>query len=112
MGETEGQIVGSRSRKSRSGGADGEKGGGAAVEDGRPQVLTWLRAESSAESNRQPTGKPKVAADQIIGRLRLRARLCMELEQREMMGYNLQSIGRPEMVLTVTSKPRAKEIVM
>jgi hypothetical protein len=36
----------------------------------------------------------------------------MELERREMTTSKSQSIGRPKMVLTVTSEPRANERVM
>jgi hypothetical protein len=38
-------------------------------------------------------------------------RLCIELEQREMAEYKLQSIQRLKMMLTAMSKLRAKEIV-
>ena len=83
----------------------------AAAEGRRSQVLAWLRAEA-AESNRQPAGRPKVASARVMGKSRFSARLCMELDRREMMTSKSQSMGRPKMVLTVTSEPRANEMVM
>ena len=84
----------------------------AAAEGGRrPQVLAWLRLEA-AESKRQPAGRPQVAAARVMGKSRFKVRLNIELERREMTTSKSQSIGRPKMVLTVTSEPKAIEMVM
>ena len=75
-----------------------------------PQVLAWCRAAESG-SNRQPGGNPKLAAARVIGKSRPSERLCIELERRAITASRSQSIGRPKIVLTVTSGPKAKERV-
>lgn len=77
----------------------------------RPQVLALFR-EAAAGSKEQSGGSPKEAAARVIGKSRLRVRLCIEFDRREMIASKSQSIGRPKMVLTVTSGPRANEIVI
>lgn len=81
----------------------------AAVDGRRSQVLAWLRLES-AGSKRQPVGRPKAAAERVIGKSRFKVRLCMEFERSEMTTSKSQSMGRPKMVFTVTSEPKANEI--
>jgi len=39
----------------------------AAEDEGRPEVLAWLR-EAAAGSNKQPGGRPKLAAARVIGK--------------------------------------------
>jgi hypothetical protein len=77
----------------------------------RARVLEWMRAAVAA-SNWQPGGKPKVAEARVIGKSMERARLCKELVRREMTESRSKSIGRPKIVLTVTSAPKAKERVI
>jgi hypothetical protein len=60
-------------------------------------------------SDEQPSGNPKLVAERVIGISRFKARLCIKLERREISASKLQSIGRPKIVFTVTSEPRAKE---
>ena len=118
VGHEEGWTV--RWRKPREVSSEAEAKGGAeeawtrveaAAEGRRLQVLAWLRFEA-AESKRQPAGSPKTASARVIGKSRFKARLCMELERREMITSKSQSIGRPKIVLTVTSEPRANEMVI
>ena len=74
-------------------------------------MLSLMRAESLG-SNRQPGGKPKLAAARAIGKSMSKTRLCMELERREMTASRAQSVGNPKIVFTVTSEPRAKDAVI
>jgi hypothetical protein len=79
----------------------------AAAEGGRSQVLAWLQ-EAESGSNKQPGGKPKLAAAWVMGKQWLSERLRIELERREMTASKLQSMGSPKMGLTVTLGPIAK----
>ena len=84
----------------------------AVVEGGKPwRPAAWWR-EAAAGSKEQFGGKPKEAAARVIGKSRWRVRLCIQLERREITESRSQSMGRPKMVLTVTSEPSAKERVM
>jgi len=86
--------------------------GEAVVEDGKPwRPAAWLR-DAVSGSKEQFGGKPKEAAARVIGKSRWRVRLCIQLERREITQSRSQSMGRPKMVLTVTSEPSAKERVM
>lgn len=95
----------------RGTGGASERRDAAAEEEGPRRLAARLRV-ASAGSKEQVEGKPKVAAARRIGKSRLRVRLCMELERRDIIESRSQSIGNPKMVLTVTSEPRANEIVM
>ena len=53
----------------------------------------------------------KVGSRTGIGKSRAKARLCMELEQRDVTASRSQSIGNPKIALTVMSDPNAKETV-
>ena len=80
-----------------------------AEEGGRPQRLVARLQEALVGSKVQYLGRRKEAAARVIGKLQCRVQLCMVLDQSEMTESRSQSIGRPKMVFTVTSEPRAKE---
>jgi hypothetical protein len=83
----------------------------AAAEGGPWRLAARLRVESVG-SKEQVGGKPKVAAARMIGKSRLRVRLCIELERSEIIELRSQSMGKPKMILMVTSEASAKEIVI
>ena len=77
----------------------------------RPEVLAWAW-EAVAGSKVQSGGKPKVAAARVIGKSVFRAREWRLLEVKKMTKSRSQSMGRPNMVLTVISGSNAKERVI
>jgi hypothetical protein len=74
-------------------------------------VLAWAR-EAEAGLKVQSGGKPKVAEARVIGKLVPKAREWRELDAKEMTESRSQSMGKPKIVLTVTSGPSAKESVI
>ena len=80
----------------------------AAAEEGRPQVPALVQAESPG-SKRQPGGELKLAAERAMGKSRAKARLCMELERRDVTASRSHSIGKPNLASTVTTEPRANK---